>query len=468
MVQFFRLVGIGVVLSGALLSVALRWGRPADPEPYLIYIAYLDDEDTVTLRLLQADGAAPPIDLITPRRDWIWFNRFTITHDGRYLLFNVRDPSGTHARQIDLSGRPVQNWGGHGQEENFYSLMPDPDQALVAIADTAFQTFFLYQTRIGTDAAQPLGPLKVSLRGKPPLWWGDWIVFQHITERGLGVAALHTVSGAMHDLSAHVPVAYLEALDGGWAYLVGYGSGQDGTIFRVRVDGADLQTLGQTATSFSTPLRVVDGTLLYQPPADGVHPPTVWTLAGAVPAPLLETDDAVWYSSSADGWVIVQTAPADGVTLRDGGPFEVVRVRPDGSGAARLPAPSCYDIVGQAWSDDGRVHFTGCYRDHRYWLAARSLPDGDFIGQRFVDLPVQPEITAAPSGAWALLRVVNDRGGVDYYRAGADGATLIQLTDDSSQKDFATWYDLPSHRPTWLPWLLGGIGGGVLVRLRRR
>ncbi len=466
--QCLRWLGVlGLVCSG-VLQAALRWERPAQPEPYLIYIAYLDHDDTVTLRMVIADGSAAPQDLIEPRRDWTRFNRFTITHDERYLLFNVRDPSGTHARAIDLAGRPAVRWGGVGLEESFYSLMPDPAQALVAIADAAFQTFYLYQADIGGQQAQRLSDLKVSLQGQRPLWWGNWVVFQHITERGLGVAALDTSTGRAYDLSTNIPVAYLETVAAGWAYFVGYGDGQDGTIFMTRLDASHRKVIGQTATSFSIRLQVVDDVLLYMPPSDGINAPTVLAVQNDTTYPLLSTSGAVWYSSSVAGWVIVEvSAVDDGLSLRYGLPFEVMRVRPDGSAAETLPAPACYDVIVQAWAPDGRTHYTACYRDHRYWLAARALPRGDFIGQRYIDLPVQPELTVAPSGDWVLLRVVNQQGGLDYYRASADGQTLQLIAADAAQKDFATWYVLPHKTASWGGVLAAVLGGGLLVVVGR-
>lgn len=463
MLQVMRLVGILALASSLLLQIALRWSRPAAAEPYLIYVAYLDHDNTVTLRMVATDGSSVPQDLIVPRRDWQFFSRFTITHDRRFLLFNVLDPSGTHARSIDLAGRPVLRWGSVGIEENFYSLMPDASQALVAVADSAYQTFYLYQAEIGGQSARRISDYKVSLRGKLPQWSGDWIVFQHITERGLGVAALNTQTGANTDLSSQIPVAYLEQVVDGWVYFVGYGADLDGTIFKARLDGGEQHVIGHSATSFSTPLQVVDGTLLYAPPEDGIHPPAIWAAHDGTTYPLIDDlETAAWFNSSVDGWVLLDVQAADGTQ-------GMVRVRPDASELETLPMSMCVERIGQAWSTDGQTHFMACYRDHHYWLEARALPSGAFIGQGYIDLPVQPEIIASPSNDWVLLRVVNEQGGIDYYRASADLQSVVQLTNDPSQKDFAAWYTLPTHQGGWIALGLAalmGVGGFIGGRLR--
>lgn len=436
--RFWRGIAIISLCFNVCLYAVLLWHHQQQAEAYLVYVAYLDHRGTVMLRAVRADGQATPQDLTVPRQDWSLFNRFVVTDDQRYILFNVRNSFGTHTWLLDFTRQDAQRWAKLGTEEYFYALIPNSHQALVAVAGKNFRQFYLHSVRIGRDQGRLIAPSKVSLFGYPPHWWQDWFIFQHITDKGYGITALHMPTERIHELTNEFNIIYLYDVVDGWVYWAV--PQQELLLFKTRIDGTENQLIGIINAMSSYLPQMAEGVLVYSPAQEQQEPVRIWVDDGQKAYPLLNSEQNESFLYSVDGWFIVETYAS---TLQK--PSDLIRVRPNGADAQVLPASQCGDAdrVGRGWSEDGRIYYSACYRDFRYWLEARQMPSGDFISQRYIDLPVQPTFIVGPSGDWVLLRVNNVVGGVDYYRADADGQALIQLTNDAAQKDFATWYELP-------------------------
>lgn len=464
-----RIFLLPCVIAGSLLLLQTIWLAPQRPntvEPYVLYIDYADHQNATALYLADTRGQRAPIPVMATRRDLLWVENVTVSPDGRWIVFNAWDGTGTHPFRVGMHQRgTAERWLAAGHDDLFIDFFPGRQTALVASSDEHYSRYLLYEVALDGSYRQRISDATAQVAGGRFDFIGGYLVFRTVDQAGVSVQGLNLSNGTLYNLSQNSALARVMHTADEWLLIDNYAiSDTESRYLQTNLDGSRQLSLPLVlpADDDVSLLMQAEDTLVYQRrSARSIH---TYNLTTQEERQLTETPQSPARLHSTVGpWVYLSTPPhADGTR-------DIIRIHTTSNQRETVLSGICATPQAEHWNSHSARMLSSCFENDGIVLRALDLNTGALTMHTPTNLMLQYNIHVSPDGAWFLVTTVNAANANDLYRISADGQQMMPLTDTRSQKDVVAWYDVPQRQlqPSVLV-ALGALmllfGGAVLSR----